>query len=130
MPAAAPARPQAPQSSTAANPADSPSATAVASSARSADRSGLSGVLASAQTYPNPVLDGRFQVLLPEAFAGEISYTLLSALGARLATGHLTTGALAPTLAFDFSRALGSPGLYYLRLQSPGKQAAIRLVRP
>ena len=93
-------------------------------------RPGLSSAMANAQAYPNPAPDGRFQVLLPEELQGEISYTLLSALGARLATGHLTTDSPAPARTFDFSREMISPGLYHLRLQNPTKQATIRLIRP
>ena len=43
------------------------------SSLPTAVRSGLASALASARAYPNPAPDGRFRVLLPEEFQGEIA---------------------------------------------------------
>jgi hypothetical protein len=79
--------------------------------------------------YPNPTSDGRFQVLLPEAVAGEIAYELVSATGASITKGKLQTGPVGSVLEFDLSRHMQNSGLYYLRLQGPGLNRQLKLQR-
>ncbi|AWM32029.1 PKD domain-containing protein [Hymenobacter nivis] len=72
------------------------------------------------RAYPNPSADGRFTVALPAARAGEVTYALMSATGAVLIQGTRPREAAALGLAFDFSAEMQAPGVYYLRLVSPG----------
>ncbi|RYU73092.1 T9SS type A sorting domain-containing protein, partial [Hymenobacter persicinus] len=79
--------------------------------------------------YPNPSSDGRFFLRLPAAGRGEISYTLLSALGTRVAAGKWLTKEQTPELPLDFSRLLPAPGVYLLLLEGPGFSQRLRLLR-
>ncbi|GAA3970285.1 beta strand repeat-containing protein [Hymenobacter antarcticus] len=80
------------------------------------------------QIFPNPSHDGRFWMLLPTDFQGEVSYSLVSAMGARLAHGQLA-GTTQP-LPLDFSHEMLASGLYYLLLEGQTQSAQLKLVRP
>ncbi|TGE24819.1 PKD domain-containing protein [Hymenobacter aquaticus] len=81
-----------------------------------------------ARVYPNPSGTGRYQVLLPEPAAGDLTYTLLSATGARLAQGQRRGGS--QLLHFNFEQEITAPGLYYLLLEGPGAlHARLKLMR-
>lgn len=82
------------------------------------------------QAYPNPTRNGQFRVGLSEEFLGELSYTVLSPLGARLAAGTLNTTLVGPIIDFDFSHELSSAGLYYLIIQNRERSVALRIIRP
>ncbi|MGV3642106.1 MAG: PKD domain-containing protein, partial [Adhaeribacter sp.] len=79
--------------------------------------------------FPNPSQDGRFQVLLPEAVTGEISYELVSLSGASLAKGKLDLSQPAALLDFDFSRQMQASGMYYLKLQGERFHNQLKLMR-
>ncbi|MBH8559912.1 InlB B-repeat-containing protein [Hymenobacter negativus] len=76
--------------------------------------------------YPNPTGDGRLWVLLPSDFEGPVAYSLVSVLGAKLASGQLTEA----TQPLNFSRELITSGLYYLLLEGRKQRAQIKLIRP
>ncbi|GAB3844788.1 hypothetical protein GCM10028822_02440 [Hymenobacter terrigena] len=88
----------------------------------------LNGTAGSAtpQVYPNPTRDGRLWVLLPDDFQGPVAYSLVSVVGARLASGQLT----GTNQQLDFSRETTASGLYYLLLKGPTQRAQIKLMRP
>ena len=98
--------------------------------ARPNTRPGSRSVSSPAQVFPNPSPDGRLRVLLPADFQGQVSYTLVSALGTRLAEGQLGLAPAAQLVAFDFSHEMRSTGLYFLLLNSQGRHAELRLERP
>ena len=81
------------------------------------------------QLFPNPTLDGRFHVLLAPGYTGELTYTLLAATGAQVATGKRQLPSLTTTLAFDLTRELRQPGLYYLLLEGKGLRARVKVQR-
>jgi uncharacterized repeat protein (TIGR02543 family) len=85
--------------------------------------------LLPAQAYPNPSADGQFQLLLPQELPGAVSYTLVSPLGTRLASGQLDRPAGAALLKLDFSREMANTGLYYLLLSGPQQSTHLRLMR-
>ncbi|GAB3867890.1 hypothetical protein GCM10028824_11330 [Hymenobacter segetis] len=95
------------------------------SSPDAARLSGSAGI-ATPQAYPNPTGDGRLWVLLPDDFQGPVAYSLVSVLGAKLASGQLTEAAQ----LLDFSHELTTSGLYYLLLKGRNQRAQIKLVRP
>ncbi|GAB2867598.1 beta strand repeat-containing protein [Hymenobacter ruber] len=92
------------------------------------DEARLTGATGSAmpQVYPNPTDDGRLWVALPDDVEGPVAYSLVSVLGAKLASGQLT-GTVQP---LDFSREITTSGLYYLLLKGRNQRAQIKLVRP
>lgn len=97
-----------------------------ASSARKAvDRMGLT---VPVEAYPNPS-DGRVSLLLPEALQGEVSYTLVSALGAKVSSGTIQTLAGTNALQLDFSQQMQATGFYMLYLTSGHTQAHFKLLR-
>ena len=97
-----------------------------AGSSRADDRlSGPAGI-ATPQVYPNPTSDGRLWVLLPDDFQGPVAYSLVSGVGATLASGQLA----GPAQQLDFSRQLTASGLYYLLLKGQTQRVQIKLVRP
>ena len=98
--------------------------------ARVAAGSAPAGVIsAQAVAYPNPSATGRFALALPEAFAGAVSYRLVSALGATVATGTLGVAAGGAVMPLDFTAAMPATGLYYLLLASPQRTARLKLIR-
>ncbi|MBH8569783.1 InlB B-repeat-containing protein [Microvirga sp. STS02] len=76
--------------------------------------------------YPNPTGDGRLWVHLPDDFQRPVAYSLVSVLGAKLASGQLTEA----TQPLNFSRELTTSGLYYLLLEGRKQRAQIKLIRP
>ena len=98
--------------------------------ARVAAASAPAGVIsAQAVAYPNPSATGRFALALPEAFAGAVSYRLVSALGATVATGTLGVAVGGAVMPLDFTAAMPATGLYYLLLASPQRTARLKLIR-
>ncbi|MBC6989261.1 malectin domain-containing carbohydrate-binding protein [Hymenobacter sp. BT491] len=88
-----------------------------------------SGFSSVAAVYPNPSDNGRFRLSLPEAFQGEVSYTLVSAVGATLGTGKLTPAASGTLLELDFSQQMPANGIYYLHINGQKAQAHLKLIR-
>jgi uncharacterized repeat protein (TIGR02543 family) len=82
-----------------------------------------------AYAYPNPSPDGHFQVRLPEAFQGDVSYTLVSALGTRVASGKLTKEAGISEVPVYFPLGMTPEGVYYLLLESQNMKAQLKLMR-
>ncbi|UOQ68637.1 PKD domain-containing protein [Hymenobacter volaticus] len=79
------------------------------------------------EVYPNPSTDGRYQVQLPAAFQGEISYSLISAQGQLVRQGKVTpTGS---TLVLDFSQQMPAEGIYHLQLTTDKAHAKVKLLR-
>jgi uncharacterized repeat protein (TIGR02543 family) len=99
-----------------------------APSASSPDAARLSGPAgpATPQAYPNPTNNGQVWVLLPDDFQGPVAYSLVSVLGATLASGQLPGAAQ----QLDFSHEITTSGLYYLLLKGRNQRAQIKLVRP
>ncbi|WP_162549816.1 hypothetical protein [Hymenobacter nivis] len=85
--------------------------------------------VAAAVVYPNPSGDGRVVVALPEAFAGEVTYALVSAMGARVATGTFACPGPGGTQALDFSGHMPAAGVYNLYLTGGQAQAHLKLLR-
>ncbi|UOQ68634.1 PKD domain-containing protein [Hymenobacter volaticus] len=87
----------------------------------------VANVSAQVQVYPNPSEDGRYQVLLPAAFQGEVNYALVSAQGliVRRGTAAVNGGAL----KLDFSQQMLAEGIYQLQLTGNKAQAHIKLQR-
>ena len=81
-----------------------------------------------ASAYPNPSIDNRYTVQLPEAIQGEVSYVLRSAYGIVVATGQLELSQATTTLPFDFSRQMQSVGVYYLFLKVQHQVMNVRLL--
>ncbi|WP_375437481.1 malectin domain-containing carbohydrate-binding protein, partial [uncultured Hymenobacter sp.] len=79
--------------------------------------------------YPNPSSDGQFSVVLPSVFQGEISYLLVSSLGATVGSGKRTVSAGGSQLTFDFSQQMPTEGVYYLHLSAQKAQAHVKLLR-
>jgi hypothetical protein len=79
--------------------------------------------------YPNPTSDGRLQVQLPGQVQGRVRYSLLSAVGRKLAEGTVTSANAGTLLSFDFSRQLRVPGLYYLRLEGADVHQVLKIMR-
>jgi hypothetical protein len=79
--------------------------------------------------YPNPSGNGQFKVHHAGAFEGEVSYTLVSVVGKKLAGGKVTGTDAAALLEFDFSRQMPAIGVYYLHLESKKAKAVLKLMR-
>lgn len=104
-------------------------ASAAASPAAAARKAaGGTEFTALVEAYPNPS-DGQVNLLLPEAFQGEVSYTLVSALGAKVSSGTLQAPNGATALRLDFSRQMQASGIYLLHLTSGHAQAHLKLLR-
>lgn len=86
-------------------------------------------VLTAVKAYPNPSDKGRFTVLLPSKFEGEMTFTLMSLAGNKLISGNLSLKKPTSMLTFDFSREMVASGLYYLQLQSKDQKANVGLMR-
>ncbi|MCC3160672.1 Ig domain-containing protein [Hymenobacter sp. 15J16-1T3B] len=84
---------------------------------------------AGLQLYPNPSADGRFSLVLPPAFAEDVRYTLVSALGTQLAAGKLPRRPAGTVVALDLAPQLRTAGVYYLRLECAGRPLHIKLLR-
>ncbi|WP_310397999.1 PKD domain-containing protein [Hymenobacter sp.] len=83
----------------------------------------------TAQVYPNPSATGRFTVELSRPLEGPVTYTLLSPLGAVVATGQRQLTQPATTLPFDFSAQTLAAGVYYLRLEGSQRTVRLKLLR-
>lgn len=81
------------------------------------------------KAYPNPSDKGRFTVLLPVKFEGQVSFTLVSSSGTKLTDGMVFLRKSASTLTFDFSREMVASGLYFLNLESNKQKATVELMR-
>lgn len=81
------------------------------------------------KVYPNPSDKGRFTVLLPEKFEGEIFFTLVTLTGNKLMSGKLLLKRPAKMLTFDFSREMTAGGVYFLNLESKNQKATAELMR-
>lgn len=81
------------------------------------------------KAYPNPSREGHFTVLVPAKFQGEVSYSLFSILGTRLAGGKLLLMKPVSSIDFDFSREMIASGMYYLHLESNKQKAYVELMR-
>ena len=79
--------------------------------------------------YPNPSASGQFSLVLPEVFAGAVSFRLVSVLGATVATGILHVAAGGAVLPLDFTSVMSATGLYYLLLATPQRNARLKLTR-
>jgi hypothetical protein len=79
--------------------------------------------------YPNPTPDGRLQVQLAGAVPGPVHYSLLSAVGRKLAEGTINLREAGTLLEFDFSRQVQAAGLYYLRLEGNNVRQVFKIMR-
>ena len=66
-------------------------------------------------------------VELSQSLQGTVDYTLLSSMGAVVATGQQQLAKPATFLPFDFSTL--AAGMYYLRLESPQHTVQLKLLR-
>ncbi|GAB2868399.1 hypothetical protein GCM10027044_32670 [Hymenobacter ruber] len=105
----------------AASPAGSPAAVA-------RKTAGSTELTALVNAYPNPS-DGQVRLFLPEALQGEVTYTLVSALGAKVSSGTFPAHNGASALQLDFSRQMPASGVYMLHLSSGQAQAHLKLLR-
>jgi hypothetical protein len=81
------------------------------------------------KAYPNPGRDGRYTVLLPARYEGDVNFSLVGSSGSLLTGGKISLRNPTSVLAFDFSRQMISPGLYYLILESKKQKAQVELIR-
>ena len=67
-------------------------------------------------------------MVVPEDLQGEVTYTLVSALGKQLSVGtlHVPIGG---TADLDFSRQLTEPGMSCLQLKGAHAQTNLKLLR-
>ena len=67
-------------------------------------------------------------MVVPEDLQGEVTYTLVSALGKQLSVGtlHVPAGG---TADLDFSRQLTEPGMSCLQLKGARAQTNLKLLR-
>ncbi|QNP51181.1 hypothetical protein H9L05_13895 [Hymenobacter qilianensis] len=79
--------------------------------------------------YPNPSSDGHFTVELPEAFQGEITYTLVSSTGSKVSSGKAILPAATSLLQLNFADQMSIIGEYYLHLQGAKIQTHLKLIR-
>ena len=79
--------------------------------------------------YPNPNATGNYTVALPKPVEGNVSYTLVTTQGTRLAGGMLILTKPTSSLHFNFSREIMSSGEYYLILQGKDMKGQIKLMR-
>jgi hypothetical protein len=79
--------------------------------------------------YPNPSFDGRYKVVLPKVFEGELTYSLVSSTGSALVTGKLNLLKPTSVLDFNFSQQMQKDGIYYLRMNSKSGQLNLKLAR-
>ncbi len=85
--------------------------------------------VASAEVFPNPSRTSRFSLRLPEAFQGEVSYLLISAVGASVSRGTLTVRGPNTYYPLNFSTQMVAEGVYYLLLSSNQAQARLKLIK-
>ncbi|MBF9253530.1 DNRLRE domain-containing protein [Pontibacter sp. 172403-2] len=86
-------------------------------------------VSAVAVAYPNPTHAGKIKVVLPQQVQGDITYTLVSLLGAKVAGGELNLSSPAKEVEFDFSAQMQATGVYFLHLKGQNLQTILRVVR-
>ncbi|MBF9255687.1 SBBP repeat-containing protein [Pontibacter sp. 172403-2] len=86
-------------------------------------------VSAAAVAYPNPTHVGKIKVVLPQQMQGEITYTLVSLLGTKIAGGELSLSKPAREVEFDFSAKMQNTGVYLLHLKAHNLQTVLRVVR-
>ena len=67
--------------------------------------------------------------MLPEAYAGEVSYRLVSALGATVARGTLLVPLGGAVSQLNLAAAMPATGLYYLLLTTPRHTTQLKLTR-
>ncbi len=79
--------------------------------------------------YPTPTTDGQITVQLPEAFQNTFTYTLISSVGAKLASGEYNVIKPTAEVKFDFSRQMSAAGVYYLQIQNTTSKGLLKLVR-
>jgi hypothetical protein len=80
--------------------------------------------------YPNPSITGRFTISLPHEYKGEVSYSLVSMFGKKVAGGKLVLKEPTSTVNFDFSHQLISSGVYYLIMEGKGlKKLSAKLMK-
>jgi hypothetical protein len=79
--------------------------------------------------YPNPSVDGRYNLSLPGRLTGAISFVLVSPTGATLKEGKLMLFKAQQILQLDFSREMRTSGTYYLKLQGKNMQHTLKLMR-
>jgi N-acetylneuraminic acid mutarotase len=79
--------------------------------------------------YPNPSTDGRYQVMLPQAMTGDITYSLVSLSGSALVKGKLTLAKPTSVLAFDFSQPMQQAGVYLLQIRNKQELMQLKLIR-
>ena len=81
------------------------------------------------KVYPNPSDKGRFTVLLPSKFMGDISFSLVSVSGNKLTSGTISLKKPASHLSFDFFNEMTGSGIYYLILETNKQKTYIKLMR-
>jgi len=79
--------------------------------------------------YPMPTPFGHIQVKLNKEISGNLTYLLVSATGAKLASGNFSLAQPSSVVPFDFSRQMKVTGVYYLRLEGEKIKANIKLMR-
>lgn len=81
------------------------------------------------KAFPNPSYVGRFTVMLPKQIQGEVSYSLVSMSGARLANGKLSLQKPTLILEFDFVKQMLHSGAYFLYLDSKEINGKCQLIK-
>jgi hypothetical protein len=83
------------------------------------------------RAYPNPSVNGMFNITLPSTMSDQVSYDLLSASGVLLKKGVLPAAGRRGrrTLPLDFSREAMKAGMYMLQLTGSEQKAALKLLR-
>ncbi len=83
----------------------------------------------AAIAYPNPIQAGTLHVLLPQQVYGNITYRLVTLMGAQVATGNVILPRPVTEVTFDFSAQTQQAGIYFLHLEGHNLQTVLRLVR-
>ncbi|MBT8183687.1 MAG: T9SS type A sorting domain-containing protein, partial [Eudoraea sp.] len=80
--------------------------------------------------YPNPIVNGRFSVKVPEEVVGDVFYSLISTSGAEVETGKVSVERAGDNAEFNLdSFDNKNNGVYYLILQSKGSSYTVPLIK-
>lgn len=81
--------------------------------------SNINSTIATPLVFPNPVVNGKFAVQMPEEVSGEIFYSILSSAGVEIEVGKINASSSTDNLSFEVPRFnSNNSGIYYMVIQS------------